>query len=129
MTGAPTWDQLSWIIGLIITAGTIVTIFLGWVYTIVSGLRREFSTAAQLEKERAKLMEDELRRDLAEYKLHVAEKYATKDGVTAAVGRMEVAIEKLSAMVHDSVERITNRMDRLLDGRDQQTTRRTPRGE
>lgn len=130
MTGMVTFEQLQWIIGLIIAAGCGVAGFLFWVYRIVIGLRQEFNaqirerdTAGQLEKERAKLIESELAKELSEYKVLVAERYATKDGVTAAVGRMEQAIERLTSMVHESVERITNRMDRILEGRDSPSPR------
>lgn len=134
MTGVVTFEQLQWIIGLIIAAGCGVAGFLFWVYRIVVALRGEFNaqirerdTAGQLERERAKLIESELAKELSEYKVLVAERYATKDGVTAAVGRMEQAIERLTSMVHESVERITNRMDRILEGRDAQAPRSRPR--
>lgn len=134
MTGVVTFEQLQWIIGLIMAAGCGVAGFLFWVYRIVVGLRREFEaelaerdTAAQLEKERAKLIEGELRRELSEYKVVVSEKYATKHGVTDAVGRMEQAIERLTSMVHDSVRDITGRMDRILEARDGPAPRSRPR--
>lgn len=125
MTGVVTFEQLQWIIGIISVAGGIVAIFLFWVYRIVVGIRTEFSrqlaerdTAGQLETSRAKVVEETLRREFNEYQIKVAEKYATKEGVTQAIDRMEGAIEKLTTMVHDSVERITSRMDRILESRD-----------
>lgn len=120
MTGAVTYEQLTWIIGIIVVAGGVVAGFLIWLWRLFKGFEDALSerdTAAQLEKERAKLVEEQLRQALADYKVQVAEKYATKEGVTQAVGRMETAIEKLSSLVHESVERITSRMDRILDGR------------
>jgi len=116
--------MLQWEIGLMLAAGAVVAGFLFWVYRLVAGIRaemdnrlRERDTAAQLEAARAKMVEEELRRDLSDYKVEVADKYATKDGVTAAVGRVEQSVERIGAMVHDSVERLTNRLDRILEHR------------
>jgi hypothetical protein len=123
VTGTVTFEQLAWIVGIITLAGGAVAGFLFWVWRIVEGQRRELKerdTAAQLEKERAKLIEQELRKEISDFRIHAAQTFATKDGVTAAVGRMEQAIEKLSSLVHESVERITARMDRILDSRGEQ---------
>lgn len=123
MTGAVSWEVLMWVVGLVVAAGSVVAGFLFWVWRIVSGFNHaldERDTAAQLEKERAKMVEEELRRDLNDYKVQVADKYATKDGVTTAVGRVESSVERIGAMVHDSVERLTNRLDRILEHRSEQ---------
>lgn len=124
MTGVVTVEQLTWIIGVIAMAGGAVAGFLIWVYRIVMALRGDFArqlaeldSVARLEMERAKLVEQQLRDELAAYRIHAAERFATKDGVTQAIGRMESAIEKLTTQVHDAIERITSRMDRILDGR------------
>ncbi len=125
MTGAVSWEVLIWVIGLIFAAGAAVAGFLFWVWRLVSSFNSQLDerdTAAQLEKERAKMVEEELRRDLNDYKVHVADKYATKDGVSAAVGRVEISVERIGTMVHDSVERLTNRLDRILEHRSEQST-------
>lgn len=128
MTGVVTWESIGWVVGIISLAGGAVAGFLFWVWRLVDSFKRETAaalqerdTAAQLEKERAKLMESEIRDELNEYRVHVAEKFATKDGVTQAIGRMEAAVEKLTTQVHDAVERLTNRLDRILE-------RETPKG-
>lgn len=137
MTGAVTYEQLYAILGLMGAAGGAVAGFLFWVWRLVVGVRKDFAaqlrerdTAAQLETERAKMIEQVLRESLSAYQVQVAEKYATKEGVTVAVGRMESAIEKLSTLVHESVERITSRMDRILERNDappaQRSRGRTP---
>lgn len=125
MTGSVSWEVLIWVVGLMITAGGVVAGFLIIVYRLVSGLRGEMAerdTAAHLEKERAKMVEEELRRDFNDFKVQVAEKYATKDGVTTAVSRVESSVERIGTMVHDSVERLTNRLDRILEHRSEQPT-------
>jgi hypothetical protein len=125
MTGAVSWEVLIWIVGLMLAAGGIVAGFLFWVWRIVAGFNTaldERDTAAQLEKERAKMVEEELRRDLNDYKVQVADKYATKDGVSSAVGRVESSVERIGSMVHDSVERLTNRLDRILEHRSENPT-------
>lgn len=107
MTGSVSWEVLFWVVGIMFGAGSGVAGFLFWVWRLVSRFNAaldERDTAAQLEKERAKIVEDELRRDLALYKVHAAETFATKEGVAAAVGRVESA-----------VDRLTQRIDRLLE--------------
>lgn len=129
MTGFVDWGQLIWVVGLVIGAGGGVAAFLFWVYRLVQGLRSEMSerdSAAQLEKERAKLVEDDLRRELNDYKVHVAEKFATKDGVTAAVNRVEGSIQNIATQVENAVDRLTARIDKLLDNNNRSPpTRRT----
>ena len=124
MTGAVTVEQLSFIVTVITLAGGGVASFLVWVWRIVVGLKSEFAlqlkerdTAAQLEMERAKLIESELRKELSEFRVEAAKTFATKDGVTQMGGRLEAAIEKLTTLIHDSVDRITSRVDRVLDSR------------
>lgn len=124
MSGAVTIEQLQWLIGLMFAAGGAVAAFLFWVWRLVVGLQSQFAsqikerdTAAQLETERAKLVEGELRKELHAYQISAAEKFATKDGMTQAIGRMEQAIERLTNLINESVDRITSRVDRLLDNR------------
>lgn len=127
MTGLVDWGQLIWVVGLVLSAGGGVAAFLFWVYRLVQGLRsemRERDSAAQLEKERAKMVEDELRRELNDYKVHVAEKFATKDGVTAAVNRVEGSIQSIATQVENAVDRLTSRIDKLLDNNRSPPTRR-----
>lgn len=125
MTGTVTWEVLTAVVGFIIFAGLGVAGFLLWLWGVVQGLRKDFEdamkerdTAAQIEAQRAKIAEETVARELAEYRVHAAETFATKDGVTQAVGRMETAIERLTQLIHDSIERVTNRLDRILDKSD-----------
>jgi len=131
VTGLVSWADFYWVLGLVVGAGGVVAGFLIWVYRLVSGLRAEMAerqelvaaalkerdTAAQLEKERAKLVEAEIKRELSEYQVHAAEKYATKDGVSQAVTRVEASIQNLANQVEGSVDRLTIRIDKLLDNR------------
>ena len=82
MTGTVTWEVLIWVVGLIVAAGVGVATFLFWVWRIVSDLKKSFDdelqerdTAAGLESERAKIVEAELRRELSEFQIRVAEHY------------------------------------------------------
>jgi hypothetical protein len=102
MTGTVTFDQLTWIVGIITVAGGAVAGFLLWVWRIVVGLKADSAAVGK---------------ELSDFKLHAAEKYATKDGVTQAIGRMETAIERLTGQVEAAVERLTVRLDRLLEER------------
>lgn len=107
MTGAVSWEVLIWVVAVIFAAGSAVAGFLFWVWRLMSGFNKaldERDAAAGLEKERAKLVEEDIRRELGDYKVHAAETFATKEGVSAAVGRVESA-----------VDRLTGRIDRLLE--------------
>lgn len=107
MSGAVSWEVLLWVIGVMVAAGGTVAGFLIWVWKLIGRFDKALAdrdAAAGLEKERAKLVEDGLRRELNEYKVHAAETFATKEGVSAAVGRVESA-----------VDRLTERIDRLLE--------------
>lgn len=118
MTGLVTWEVLVWVVGIVFAAGLAVAGFLLWVWRLVSRFNdalAERDSAAQLEKERAKMIEQDIRNELNEYRVHVAEKFATKDGVTQAIGRMEAAVERLTSQVHDAVERLTDRLDRIFE--------------
>lgn len=120
MTGAATYEGLSFIVNLMLGAGIAVAGVLLWVWKLVDGLKKamaERDTAAQLEKERAKLVEETLRKELHEFKVHASETFATKEGVTAAVGRVEQAIERLTA-----------RIDRVLEAQAHQPQARPARG-
>lgn len=142
MTGGVTWEALVWIIGIIVAAGGVVAAFLILVWRLISTLRDEMgkseqdlrteftselnkrdsiledrASTSQLETERAKMVEAELRKDLDAYKVHAAETYATKQGVTLAVERVENAVGQLSDKVEKSVDRLSERIDRLLEQR------------
>ncbi len=71
----------------------------------------------EAEHARAKMAEEEVRSNLQEHKLYAAEHFATKDGVTQALDRVEAAVERLTQQVHDVVERLTDRLDRYLEKR------------
>lgn len=121
MTGTVTWEVLLWIVGIVFSAGVAVAGFLLWVWNIVKGLRADWDTELadrdlkiEAVNERAKLIENDLRREVNEYKQHAGETFATKTGVTGAVERVESAVGRLTAQVEGAVDRLTGRIDRLL---------------
>ena len=63
------------------------------------------SLVAQSANERSRMVEDQLRNELAEHRLHAAETFATKSGLKESLDR-----------VHDAVDRLTNRIDIVLNG-------------
>lgn len=118
MTGTVSWEALLWVIGVGGGAGSAVAVFLFWVFRLVQSLRKNWADDLQSRDARIDELEAAVTRNEAEhneYRVHVAEKFATKDGVTAAIGRMEAAVEKLTSQVHDAVERLTTRLDRILE--------------
>ncbi len=124
MTGAVSWEVLSWVVGIAVAVAIGVSGFLLWVWGVVKGLREEFdaeltardaaikdaSLKAEAINARATLMEGELRKEIADYKQHAGETFATKEGVSVAVQRVEQA-----------VDRLTGRIDRLLERRPGET--------
>jgi len=139
MSGVVSWEVLIWVVSLILAAGTIVAGFLFWVWRLVEGIKRdaakslaemeasfdqqiaelekalkERDTTAQLEKERAKIVEDALRKELADFRQHVGETYATKEGVNTGIGRVETAVRDIAGQLRDSIGGLTGRIDQLL---------------
>ena len=88
MTDVVTWQAVATLIGVIGVLGTIV-----WrVWSAISAKNR------QLDKKI-----DGVGKELADYKLHVSENYATQDAINVAFGK-----------VHDELMRLTRRIDDLL---------------
>lgn len=100
MTGPVTYEQLFAFLALFAAAGGVVAGFLAWVFRIVSALRRAYTA----DRDQLQLQIEACEKDVAAYKVHAAETFATKEGVSAAVGRVESA-----------VDRLTGRIDRLLE--------------
>ena len=121
MTGTVTWEVLLWVVGIVGGAGAAVAAFLFWLWGIVKALRDDFDKELEgrdlkIEAVHAKVSLQDA--EFNEYKVHAAERFATKDGVTQAIDRMEAAVERLTTQVHDAVERLTSRLDRMLENRD-----------
>lgn len=53
--------------------------------------------------------------DLATYKVHVAETFATKNGVSEQVGEMRKSLEGLGERMDRGFDGIRERMDRVID--------------
>jgi ubiquinone biosynthesis protein UbiJ len=142
VTGAVTWEAAAFFFGVVFVAGAGVAGFLIWVYRLVVGLRRdqrvdvvkleelvrERDTVAQLERERAKLVEEGLRKMITDQAQHVAETYATKEGVQVGLGRVEKSIDRLSEQVGNAVDRLSNRLDRFMEPTAPAPPARRPRG-
>jgi len=117
MTGAVNWETLQWLAVLIagLISGAIATGDILWRYQ--SWLNGEFEKrdssrstelekrdlATQAETARAKMAEEEIRRTLEAHKLFAAEHFATEEGVSKA---MEPILR--------AIDRLTDRLDRLL---------------
>jgi len=84
MSGVVTWEVVSTVIGALMIAGALVS----WVLGRFSARDRKI---------------DALRESLNAHKLHAAETYATKSGLTESLNR-----------VHDSVDRLTERIDEFM---------------
>ena len=65
----------------------------------ISKLRDDANLVIEAVEARAKIEAEGLSRQFAAYQLHVAETFATKAGVTDAVGRVETAVSRLSERI------------------------------
>lgn len=103
MTGTVEWSTLLWIVGLItgVAVGTFLIMWrvLGWVNTELH--KRDIQIAAV--DARAKAEESVIAKSLADHKLHAAEVFATKSGLTEALNR-----------VHDALDNLSQRIDALI---------------
>lgn len=114
MTGAVEWSTLLWVVGLVVgVAGGSLAIgwqVLGWVSAqfatrdqAIDEAKRTMDLRVEAVDLRAKLEEGRLAKDLSDHKLHAAEVFATKSGLTEALNR-----------VHDALDKLTGRIDALL---------------
>lgn len=115
MHGVVTFDQLAWIVGLICVAGGAVAGFVFWVWRLVDSMTQKIHERDKQLREELQDHKTELEREVQEYKVYVAQNYATKDGVSSAVARLEQSVERLTTLIHEGLDRITQRMDRVLD--------------
>jgi hypothetical protein len=113
LTGLVTWEVLLWVVGIIVGAGVAVATFLFWVWRIVERVKNDSGNAIGIVAGKLDLVET----DLATYKQHVGETFATKDGVTLAIGRVEASVDRIGSQVDGGFERLSGRIDRLLEMR------------
>lgn len=129
MTGPVTYEQLYQLLAIFAAAGGIVVAAVGWVWRLVALLKKAYDATRRqidgriddtdsrvaLALERAKLAEETLRRELTDYQVHAAEHFASKSGVTVQIERLEEAVNGIAEKVDRSSDRITARIDRLLE--------------
>ncbi len=89
MSGAITWEQVA----SIISAGGALLAIVAWVYRGLRAIER------RVEEVRAKCANE-----LAEFKLSVAREYATSE-----------AIKEVEERVVEAINRLADRLDRILD--------------
>jgi ubiquinone biosynthesis protein UbiJ len=124
MTGNVSWETLLWVVGIIGAAGATVAGFLFAVWRIVEGIRKDreeemadLGLKIEAVDARAKLATEMIARDFAEYQRHAGETFATKTGVSSAVERVENSVNSIALKVENAVDRLSDRIDRLLEGR------------
>jgi hypothetical protein len=113
MTGAVTYEQIFALFGVLVVAGGAVAGAVGFLWRVVSLLKKRYD----LDREELEGMVKASERELQDYKQHVAETYASKEGVSVQIGRLETAVNGIATKVEDSSHRITERIDRLLEAR------------
>lgn len=111
MTGPVTFEQLFAFLGLFAAAGGVVAGFLAWVFRIVASLRRAYMA----DRDVLQVQIEKCEKDVADYKVHAAEHFASKIGVSTQISRLEDAVQGVSDKVDASSDRITGRIDRLLE--------------
>lgn len=93
MTGIVTWEVLGWIVGGLVGALAVSAAVIGF-----------FFKALAIRDLRIAALED----GLQAHRLHTAETFATKQGVTEAVGRVEHAVDRLIGRVDNLVQAIAS---------------------
>ena len=128
MTGAVTYEQIASLFnivmaigGVIVVAGGAVAGFLAWLWRIVTHIRKSYDA------DRAQLIERiaQGEGDLAAYREHAAETFASKSGVTVQIDRLEAAVNGIADKIDTSSYRITERIDKLFENQAHGT--QTPR--
>lgn len=111
MTGTVDWSTLLWIVGAIsgafIAGAVVVWRVVSWSSaeltkrdTALELHQKETSLAVQAAAASAK-MADEIRgREVAEFKLHAAEHFVTKDGLADALHGVQTSIDRLSDLLN-----------------------------
>lgn len=135
MTGAVSWETLLWVIGIVVIAGGAVAGFLITLYRIVMALKedqkneleeRNKEQRAELEKRDLEMLAIKaetaakaasLAREFSDYQRHVGETFVTKAGLSDALTRLERTFDGFVARMDEGFERLSTRIDRLLDQR------------
>jgi len=96
MTGTVSWETLLWVIG----SNGVVLVVAWRILTWVGGQFRDRDLKIEAESARASMVEKNLEDALSAFKITVAEKYATKDGVRDGMERLEQAIKEVKDLLH-----------------------------
>ena len=96
MTGTVSWETLLWVIGSNVTVLIVAWRILQW----IGAQLKDRDLKIEAEHARAVLVEKNLEEALANFKVAVAEKYATKDGVRDGMERLEQAIKEVKDLLH-----------------------------
>ena len=124
MQGTVSWEVLAWVVGIIVTAGSGVAIFLFWVWRGVSAIKADWGKDLEARDikiaavdARAAQTEEMLRKEINDYRQHAGETFATKSGVSTAIDRLEGSVTRMAHQVEQAVDRLSGRIDRLFEGR------------
>lgn len=96
MTGTVSWETLLWVIGSNATVLLVAWRILSW----VGGQFKDRDLKIEAESARAKMVEKALEAALQELRVHLAERYATKDGMTTALSRIEESVKEVKDLMH-----------------------------
>lgn len=127
-TGAVSWEMLFWIAGLlgsgILGAGGAVL----WGVRLfaardraIADVREELSLKVLAGETNASAAVEQVASELVTFRQHVGETFATKQGVSVQLERVEQEVrrvgDKIEGKVESAFERLTIRIDRVLEER------------
>lgn len=110
MEGAITLEAVLAVSGFLVTLAA----FAFGVWRYVEGKVERAKSDALLAIKAVEIKSDRAERDLAAYQTHAAETFATKAGLTESLGR-----------VHDALDRLTDRIDALINAQAKSSSRRS----
>lgn len=118
MTGNITWEM---VFALFALFGAIGAVWRRFEFKI-----KEAEQAATLRALEATTKVDITTTELAKYKLHVAETYATKDGTARQFEAVSKSITEFGERMEKRLDGMNERLDRVIEAGQRSSSRRTP---
>lgn len=118
MTGTITWEV---VFGIVTIVGTVAGVW--W---RIEGRIKASAETVGLQALAAQTKADVAAGELAKYQIHVAETYATKDGVNKQFEAVSKAVTDVGDRVEKRLEGMSERLDRVFESNQRPTSRRTP---
>lgn len=96
MSGGVSWETLTWVIG-----SNAVILGIAWrVLSWVNGQFKDRDLRIEAALALARMTEEAAKKEVNDFKVHVAERYATKDGVGEGFKRVEKSVDEVKELLN-----------------------------